>query len=86
MQNITQHIGLAHQPRTKRALTLPLSHKRRQGGTMLKPINIPLVQIKDTSSEMLIQIVGLSGHRLSHACKANIAAVIKARNHSKNQA
>jgi len=51
---------------------------------MLKPITIPLSQIKATSSEMLIQIVGLSGHRLSPACKVNIAAEIKLRNNTKN--
>jgi hypothetical protein len=57
-----------------------------QGGSMTKLISIPRSQIMDTPSEMLLLIVGQSGHRLSHACKRDIAAVIKARNNSKNQA
>jgi len=85
MTHINQHIGLGFSsPRTRarNESTITLSH----GAYMLKPINIPLVQIKETTSEMLLLLVGQSGHRLSLACKANIAAVIKARNDSKNRA
>lgn len=53
---------------------------------MPKLISIPRSQIMDTPSEMLLLIVGQSGHRLSPACKRDIAAVIKARNNSKKQA
>ena len=59
-----------------------LKNTHCQGGKMTKLITIPRSQIMDTPTEMLIMIVGQSGHRLSPECKRDIAAVIKARNNS----
>ena len=90
MTHINQHTGLAHQPTTKRALTItthtnPGAHMRKR---LLKNCQITpsATDVKSVATKALKLILVVHNSRLSPAGKRTIAAEIKSRKTSENQA
>ena len=84
MTHIIQHTGLAHQPTTKRASTI--TPHTNPGAPMRKRTFTPTTSdLEKVPTHILIMMASWT-HLLSPAGKRNIAAVIKSRKTSENQA